>query len=60
MRLDAQRTVVVREGGDIEPGVRLVEVHADHVVLERSGQRETLAWPELSKAVVPGASRAKN
>lgn len=44
MRLDAKRTVAVREGEEIEPGVRVLEVHADHVVLERSGQRETLAW----------------
>ena len=44
MRLDAKRTVAVREGEEIEPGVRVLEVHADHVVLERSGKRETLAW----------------
>lgn len=44
MRLDAKRTVAVREGEEIEPGVRVIEVHADRVVLERSGQRETLAW----------------
>lgn len=44
MQLDAKRTVAVREGGEIESGVRLLEVHAGHVVLERNGQRETLAW----------------
>lgn len=46
LRLDAKQVIAVREGGEIEPGVRLAEVHADHVVLERSGVRETLAWPE--------------
>lgn len=64
MRLDAKRTVAVREGGEIEPGVRLVEVHADHVVLERSGQRETLAWARQGqgqdKAVGPDVLGAKN
>lgn len=60
LRLDAKQLVAVREGGEIEPGVRLVEVHADHVVLERGGVRETLAWPEQDKSVpppVPGASK---
>ncbi len=56
-RLDAKQTVAVREGGEIEPGVRLAEVHADHVVLERSGVRETLAWPKQSKSAVAAAPR---
>ena len=46
MQLDAKEILAVREGADVAPGVRLVEVHADHVVLERNGARETLAWPE--------------
>jgi general secretion pathway protein C len=46
MRLDAKKTVSVLQGEDVEPGVRLAEVHADHIVLERNGARETLAWPE--------------
>lgn len=49
IRLDAKQAVAVREGGEIEPGVRLVEVHADHVVLERGGVKEKLAWPEKGK-----------
>lgn len=60
LRLDAKRTVAVREGAEIETGMRLVEVLADHVVLERNGQRETLAWPEQGKALVSGATRMKN
>jgi general secretion pathway protein C len=59
-RLDAKQTVAVREGGEIEPGVRLAEVHADHVVLERSGVRETLAWPQQSKSAVAAAPRTNN
>ena len=46
LRLDAKRTVAVTEGAEVEAGLRLAEVHADHVVLERNGARETLAWPE--------------
>jgi general secretion pathway protein C len=46
LRLDAKRAVAVREGHDIEPGVRLAEVRPDHVVLERGGARETLAFPQ--------------
>jgi general secretion pathway protein C len=46
LRLDAKKTVTVLQGEDVEPGLRLAEVHVDHVVLERNGARETLAWPE--------------
>jgi general secretion pathway protein C len=49
LSLDGKRVVAVREGGDIEPGTRLVEVNADHVVLDRGGMRETLAWPRQGK-----------
>ena len=60
LRLDAKQTVAVREGEEIDRGVRLVEVHADYVVLERSGVRETLAWPKTGKPAVPAAPRATN
>jgi general secretion pathway protein C len=50
LRLEAKHVVAVREGGDIEPGVRLAEVHPDHVVLERGGARETLLFPQKKKA----------
>jgi general secretion pathway protein C len=46
LRLDGKKTVAVLQGEDIEPGLRLVEVHADHIVVERSGVRESLAWPD--------------
>ena len=60
LRIDAKQTVAVREGGEIEPGVRLAEVHADHVVLERGGVRETLVWPKQSKSAASAAPRANN
>lgn len=46
LRLDGKKTVAVLQGEDVEPGLRLAEVHVDHIVLERNGARETLAWPE--------------
>ena len=49
LRLDAKKTVAVPQGEEVEPGLRLAEVHVDHIVLERSGARETLAWPEKSR-----------
>jgi general secretion pathway protein C len=46
LRLDAKKTVAVLQGDEIEPGLRLAEVHADHIVLDRSGAREKLPLPE--------------
>ena len=48
LRLDGKKTVAVLQGEDVEPGLRLAEVHVDHIVLERNGARETLAWPQKS------------
>lgn len=52
VQLEARQILAVHEGEDIAPGIRLAEVHADHVILERNGTRETLTWPE-KKTVVP-------
>jgi len=49
LRLDGKKTVAVLQGEEVEPGLRLAEVHVDHIVLERNGTRETLAWPEKAK-----------
>jgi general secretion pathway protein C len=46
LRMDGKTTVAVLQGDEIEPGLRLAEVHVDHIVMERSGAREVLAWPE--------------
>jgi general secretion pathway protein C len=40
------RTVVVREGEEAAPDVRVAEVHPTHVVLDRGGLRETLEFPK--------------
>jgi general secretion pathway protein C len=49
LRLDGKKTVAVQQGEDIEPGLRLAEIHVDHIVMERNGARELLAWPEKNK-----------
>ncbi len=46
MQLESKEIVAVREGEEIAPGIRLAEIATDHVILERGGVRETLAWPE--------------
>jgi general secretion pathway protein C len=57
VQLEAKQILAVHEGEDLAPGIRLAEVHADHVILERNGVRETLAWPER-KGAVPTAAQA--
>jgi general secretion pathway protein C len=53
------RAVAVRQGEEIEPGTRLVEVNADHVVLDRGGRRETLALPRQGTDAAKGVERAQ-
>ncbi len=47
-----------RTGEDVQPGVRLGEVHADHVVLLRDGARETLTLPRESNLAPADVVRA--
>ena len=49
LRLDAKQSIAVLQGEEVEPGLRLAEVHADHIVLERNGARETLSLPQSSR-----------
>lgn len=53
VQLEAKQILAVQEGEDVAPGIRLAEVHADHVILERNGVREMLAWPEKKVAASP-------
>jgi general secretion pathway protein C len=57
VQLEARQILAVHEGEDIAPGIRLTEVHADHVILERNGTRETLTWPEKNTSVKPPVPR---
>lgn len=57
LRIDPRVTMAVREGDEILPGLRLTAVARDHVILERGGVRETLAWPSKAGAADPAAAR---
>lgn len=57
MLLDGKQIVATHEGQEIAPGIQLAEVVADHVVLDRNGVRETLAWPEKSPTAEPTVQR---
>ena len=59
LRVDGTRTIVVREREEVVPGLALAEVHRDHVVLDRGGARETLAWPVRATAAAKQAERAR-
>ncbi len=59
VQLDAKQILAVHEGEDVAPGVRLAEVLPDHLVLERGGVRETLAWPEKKGSAPPSAKAAE-
>ena len=50
VQLEGKQILAVHEGDDAAPGLRLAEVHPDHVVLERLGARESLAWPQRAAA----------
>lgn len=45
VQLEGKQILAVREGEEIAPGIVLTEVGSHHVILERGGVRETLAWP---------------
>lgn len=57
VQLEAKRILAVLEGDEVDPGVRLAEVHPDHVVLERGGARETLQWPKRTTTAAPVSSK---
>jgi general secretion pathway protein C len=56
VQLEAKQILAVHEGEDVTPGLRLAEVHPDHIILERGGVRETLTWPQQKRA--PAATTA--
>jgi general secretion pathway protein C len=55
VQLEAKQIMAVHEGEDVAPGVRLAEVHPDHVLLERNGVREKLAFPERAASAARAA-----
>lgn len=46
VQLHSKDIVAVHEGQEVASGIRLTTVRPDHVVLERNGVRETLAWAQ--------------
>jgi general secretion pathway protein C len=52
VQLEAKQILAVHEGEDVTPGL-----NPDHVILERSGVRETLTWPEQKRT--PAATAAQ-
>jgi general secretion pathway protein C len=48
LQLDANRIVAIQEGEDIVPGIMLVQVQPDYIVLNRNGENERLALPRAS------------
>ncbi|MBE0626877.1 MAG: general secretion pathway protein [Burkholderiales bacterium] len=59
VQLEAKQILAVQEGEDVAPGIRLAEVHADHVILERRGVRESLAWPQRTGTAPVAAQTAR-
>jgi len=60
VQLEGKSILAVHEGEDVAPGIRLAEVHADHVILERSGVREKLALPERKGSPATSAQAAES
>lgn len=60
VQLDAKQILAVHEGEDVASGVRLAEVHPDHVILERGGMPETLTWPQKKGAAPASAQTARS
>jgi general secretion pathway protein C len=60
LQLETNEHMAVLEGEEVVPGLRLAEIAADHLILERSGTRETLSWPEKNAATQSPVFRARN
>jgi general secretion pathway protein C len=53
VRLDKKKTLVVRAGEDLSPGIRLAEVFPGHVVVQRNGISETVLLPQKHPPALP-------
>ena len=58
-QINGREIVAVREGGQVAPGIMLVEVRPNQVLLERNGVREALAWPGATGVNTPAGTRAQ-
>lgn len=51
VQIASKDILALREGEDIVPGLRLVEVNTDHLIVESGGIRKTLTWSEKSVVI---------
>ena len=63
LKLDDNRQLGVAEGEEVAAGTKLVSVHADHVVLERTGVQQTVTLEDKyaaspNKGIQPAYSTA--
>lgn len=56
IQTEARQSAAVRAGDEVSPGLRLVEVRADRVILNRGAVRETLVLPEPGKTAGPATA----
>lgn len=54
--LDGKKQLGVPLGGELQPGVRLVEVNSDHVVIEKGSVRQKLMLEQNQKAISSAAA----
>ena len=59
VQIDGKQIQAVHEGEEVAPGIRLAEVHPEHVILERAGVRESLALPQRRTAAAAAARTVK-
>jgi general secretion pathway protein C len=59
VQLEGKQILAVHEGEDLAPGIRLAEVDANQVILDRNGLRETLAWPQRQGSAPSSAQAAR-
>ena len=55
VRMESNEVLAVRIGKELAPGLRLAEVHADHIVLERGGVRQSVGWPDRNMGATGAA-----
>jgi len=58
MQVD-EKQIGVGQGDEVKPGLRLVETHTDHVILERAGMRQRVDLTSVAASEQGGTSGAK-
>lgn len=58
-QINGREIVAVREGGQVAPGIMLVDVRPNQVLLERNGVRQALTWPGATDVNTPAGTHAQ-